>query len=167
MSQSRTTFQLIAASWLSMKPWVKNWLFFLNGVFIAAFAFLEDPAAKWILLAYTASGPLLTWIMVKQRGLTRLLGVAHLVPWVPLLVYIVLRLSSELAGPVVVFVVEPFLAGYLYLLLACLIVCLSLDAWDVIRYQRGERYVLGSSEAVRFGASRPSPARLPCEAAAR
>jgi hypothetical protein len=166
LSRSRTTFQQIAASWLSMKPWVKNWLFFLNGVFIAALAFLDDPAARWILLAYAASGPLLAWFMVKQRGLTKLLGVAHLVPWVPLLIYIVLRLTSQLAGPVVAFSGEPFLAGYLCLLLACLIVCLSLDAWDVNRYRRGERYVLGSPEAVRLGASRPSPERLPCEAAA-
>jgi len=166
MPQSRTTFQHIAASWLSMKPWVKNWLFFLNGIFIAAFAFLEDPAAKWILLAYVASGPLLAWLMIKQRGLTRLLGIAHLVPWIPLLVYIVLRLTSELAGHIVTFAAAPLFAGYLYLLLACLIVCLSLDVRDVVRYGRGERYVLGSPEAVRVGASRPSPKRLPCEAAA-
>ncbi len=164
MSRPRTTFQRIAASWLSMKPWVKTWLFFLNAVFLSAFAFPEDPAPQWILLAYAASGPLLVWIMGKQRGLSRLLGVAHLVPWVPLLIYLVLRLTSNVAGPTVSFTVVPFLAGYLYLLLACLVVCLSLDAWDVVRYVRGERYVLGSPDAVRAGASRPSPERLSCEA---
>jgi hypothetical protein len=163
MSVSRTTFQHVAASWLSLKPWVKWWLFFLNAVFLAALAFVADPAARWILLAYAASGPLLAWLMVRQRGLTRLLGVAHLVPWVPLLAYIVLRLSSELVGPVVTFVAEPFFAGYLYILLACLVVCLVLDAWDVVRYHAGERYVLGSPEAVRRGASRPGPTRLPSE----
>lgn len=166
MSQSRTTFQHIAASWLSMKPWVKNWLFFLNTVFIVAFAFPEDPAAKWILLAYVASGPLLALFMIKQRGLTRLLGIAHLVPWVPLMIYIVLRLTSDVAGPIVSFAAAPLFAGYLYLLLACLVVCLSLDAWDMVRYLRGERYVLGSPEAVRVGASRLSPERLPCETSA-
>ncbi len=166
MSNSRSTFQHIAASWLSMKSWMKNWLFFLNAVFITAFAFLDDPVAKWILLAYAASSPLLAWLMVKQRGLTRLLGIAHLVPWIPLLAYIVLRLSSEIAGPIVTLTASPVLAGYLYLLLGCLVVCLALDAWDVVRYLRGERYVLGTPEAVRHGASRPSPERLPCENAA-
>lgn len=166
MSQSRTTFQHIIASWLSTKTWVKNWLFFLNAIFLVAFAFLEDPAAKWILLAYVTSGPLLAWFMVKQRGLTRLLGAAHLVPWVPLLIYIVLRLTSDVTGPMVSFATVPFFAGYLYFLLACLAVCLLLDAWDVVRYLRGEHYVLGSPEAVRAGASRPSPERLPCEAQA-
>lgn len=165
MAPSRTTLQCIAASWLSMKPWVKYWLWFLNGVFLAAFAFLDDPAATWILLAYVMSGPLLVWVMVTQRGLTRLLGVAHLVPWVPLLGYVALRLCCNLAGPVVSLAADPLFAGYLYLLVVCLVVCLSLDAWDLVRYRRGERYVLGSPEAVRLGASGPSPARLPCEAA--
>jgi hypothetical protein len=163
MAQSRTMFQYIFASWVSMKPWVKNWLFFLNIVFIAAFAFLEDPAAQWILFAYVTSGPLLVWLMIKQRGLTRLLGIAHLVPWVPLLVYIVLRLTSDVSGAMVSFTTAPLLCAYLHVLLACLVVCLSLDAWDVVRYLRGERYVLGSSDAVRAGASRPSPKCLPCE----
>lgn len=172
MSQPRTTFQQIIASWLSLKPWVRNWLFFLNAVFLAAFAFREDPAARWILRAYVASAPLLLWFMVRQRGLTRLLGVAHLVPWIvahlvpwiPLLLYIVLRLTSGIAGPIVRFGAQPLFAGYLSVLLACLVVCLSLDAWDVVRYGRGERYVLGSPEAVRYGASRASPTHLPCEA---
>lgn len=166
MAPSRTTLQCIVASWLSMKQWVKSWLLFLNGVFLAAFAFLADPAATWILLAYAMSGPLLVWVMIAQRGLTRLLGIAHLVPWVPLLGYITLRLCSNVAGPVVTLAVDPLFAGYLYLLVVCVAVCLSLDVWDLVRYRRGERYVLGSPEAVRLGASGPSPARLPCEAAA-
>ncbi len=166
MSQSRTIFQHIFASWLSMKPWVKNWLFFLNIVFIAASAFLEEPAAKWILFAYVSSGPLLVWFMIKQRGLSRILGIAHLVPWIPLLIYIVLRLTSDIVGSTISFTTAPFFCAYLHFLLACLVVCLSLDAWDVVRYVRGERYVLGSLEAVRAGASRPSPERLPCETTA-
>jgi hypothetical protein len=166
MPQSRTIFQHIFASWLSMKPWVKNWLFFLNAVFIAASAFLEEPAAKWILFAYVTSGLLLVGFIIKQRGLTRILGIAHLVPWVPLLIYIVLRLTSGIAGPIISFTTAPLFCAYLHCLLTCLIVCLSLDAWDVVRYLRGERYVLGSLEAFRAGASRLSPKRLPCETTA-
>lgn len=147
-----------------MKLWVKSWLFLLNAVFLAAFAFTNDPAATWILVGYVASGPLLAWIMIRQRGLTRLLGVAHLIPWTPLLLYLILRVCSDIAGPLVSMSTSPALATYLYVLLACLLVCLALDTWDVIRYLRGERYVLGSPEAVRLRASRPSPTRLPCEA---
>lgn len=147
-----------------MKPWVKSWLFLLNAIFLAAFAFTDDPAATWILVGYVASGPLLAWIMIRQRGLTRLLGVAHLIPWTPLLIYLILRVCSDIAGPIVSISTNPVLATYLYVLLVCLLVCLALDTWDVIRYSHGERYVLGSSEAVRFRASRPCPTRLPCEA---
>lgn len=142
---------------MSMKTWVKGWLFFLNGVFLLAFAFLEDPAAKWILAAYVASGPLLAWFMVQQRGLTKLLGLAHLLPWIPLLVYLTLRVSSNVAGPLVSVSVAPAFAVYLYVMLACLALCLSLDVWDAVRYLRGERYVLGSFEAARAGASRARP----------
>lgn len=147
-----------------MKRWVKIWLFLLDAVFLAALGFSHDPAATWILVSYVASGPLLLWMMVLQRGLTRLLGLAHLIPWVPLLLYLVLRVSSEVAGPFVSVQTKPAFATYLYVLLTCLIFCLSLDTWDVIRYIRGERYVLGSPEAVRHRASGPSPTRLPCEA---
>ncbi len=48
---------------------------------------------------------------------------------------------------------ESFLAGYLYILLACLIVCLVLDVLDVVRYHAGEGYVLGSPG----GPPRPDP----------
>ena len=164
MPPTRTTFQEIVASWLSMKQWVKMWLFLLNAVFLAALGFTHDPAATWILVGYVASGPLLLWMMVQQRGLTRLLGLAHLIPWVPLLLYVVLRVCSDVTGPLVLFQTQPIFATYLYVLLVCLVFCLSLDTWDVIRYIRGERYVLGSPEAVRRRAFRPSPTRLPCEA---
>jgi hypothetical protein len=81
---SMSTLSAIGASWLSMKLWVKIWLFFLNFVFIAALAFLsDDPAVIWILISYVGSGSYLLAFMVPQRGLSRLLGLAHIVPWTP------------------------------------------------------------------------------------
>ncbi|MEW5864100.1 MAG: YiiD C-terminal domain-containing protein [Pseudomonadota bacterium] len=159
----------IARSWLSMKRWVKAWLFFLNAVFLAALAFLDRPEGRWILIAYVASGPLLLAIAWRQRGLTRILGVAHLLPWLPLLVYVAYALilgEVRLQG-------EPWLYGYLVVLAATLVLCLSLDAWDVLRWLRGERFVLGSDEAFRRGASAlappepPSPRRWAGETAKR
>jgi hypothetical protein len=143
----------IGRSWLSMKTWVKIWLFFLNAVFLAAFAFPHDPLSFWTLLAYGVSGPLLMVMMRAQRGLTRLLGAAHLVPWTPLVVYLGLRLESSAAGPRVDASAEPALFTYVCLLLASVGICLALDAWDVVRWMRGERFVLGSREAFDAGAS--------------
>jgi hypothetical protein len=45
MQNSPSIFQEIIGSWMSMKTWVKTWLFFLNGIFIAAAAFPADPAS--------------------------------------------------------------------------------------------------------------------------
>lgn len=147
----------IGRSWLAMKTWVKVWLFYLNAVFLAALALVDRPLGRWALVAYLASGPLLLAMMVRQRGLTRLLGLAHLLPWIPLTVYLSGRLACDWFGPRLRFAADPWAAGYAALLLASVTICLAFDAADVVRWLRGERYVLGSPEAVRRGASKPAP----------
>lgn len=143
----------IGASWMAMKLWVKVWLFALNGIFLAAIAFWPEPAAKLTLAAYVATGPLLFAYMAVQRGLTRVLGVAHLAPWVPLAGYLVMRLTGEGAGPRVTFGDAPGLFVYVLALLGMVGVCLAFDVYDVIRWFRGERYRLGSPTAAALGAS--------------
>lgn len=143
----------IAASWLSMKPWVKYWLFGLNGLFLLALAFWPDPLARYTLAAYVASGPWLVAIMIPQRGLTRLLGLAHLVPWIPLLAYLVLRLGSDVVGPQLSLAAVPLQWSYAVALLSIMGTCLAIDIADVWRWHRGERYRLGSVNAVRARAS--------------
>ena len=143
----------IAASWGSMKPWVKYWLFALNAVFLAAAFILPDPLARYTLMAYAASGPWLLAIMLYQRGLTRLLGIAHLVPWLPLLVYLAARLTSNIAGTQITFAATPVQWTYAAVLLCVLGGCLAVDAVDVWRWIRGERYRLGSVKAQAAGAS--------------
>lgn len=143
----------IAASWLSMKPWVKYWLFGVNAAFWLALAVWPDTLARYTLAAYVAAGPWLLAFMVHQRGLTRLLGVAHLIAWLPLLAYLVLRMSSDVVGPQLSFAATPLQWSYAASL--CLIVgaCLAIDMVDVWRWYRGERYRLGSINAARAGAS--------------
>jgi len=155
-TKAMSPWREVARSWLAMKTWVKVWLFFLNFVFLAAFAF-DDPLATWTLVAYFGAGVLLFPIMYVQRGLTRLLGVAHLVPWIPLLVYLELRLATDWAGPRIEWAGDPLFFGWAWLLWVSLIVCLGFDAYDLVRWRRGERFLLGSPEAVRAGASRPAP----------
>lgn len=146
-------WRAIGASWMAMKTGVKVWLFFLNGIFLLACFFLHRPSAQWILLGYLASGPLLLGFMVYQRGLTRLLGLAHLIPWIPLGIYLVLRLTTGAAGPRLTFGRAPVYTGYVVVLLAAMGICLVLDVIDVVRWWRGERYVLGSPRAAEVGAS--------------
>jgi len=140
-------------SWRSMKTWVKVWLFVLNAIFLLALAFPLQPLTRWVLLAYVASGPLLLGMMVWQRGLTRLLGLAHLVPWTPLVVYLVLRLTGDALGPQLRLDTHGNLYLWVLVLLAAVTVCLALDIYELLRWLRGERFVLGSPEAARRGAS--------------
>ncbi len=153
MTGRPAVWKRIGRSWLGMKTWVKVWLFFLNGVFLAAFAFAHDPVAFWTLTAYGASGPLLLVMMRVQGGLTRLLGIAHLIPWLPLVAYLIVRLSTSAFGPQIAAATDPTLFAYVAVLLASVGVCLGFDLWDTGRWLAGERFILGSREAYEAGAS--------------
>lgn len=142
----------IGASWQSMHRWVKLWLFALNVLFLGAIAFLPETLARITLAAYVTSGPLLAVTVIWQRGLTRVLGLAHLIPWVPLAVYLALRLTSDLAGPIIAWESSPVLFSYAAILLSALTICLALDIYDCWRWWRGERYRLGSRNSARIGA---------------
>jgi hypothetical protein len=144
----------IGRSWLALKTWVKVWLLVLNLVFLFALQLPRSPLRAWVVYSYLAAGICLLPIMVRQRGLTRLLGVGHLVPWLPLLAYLVLRVSSALAGPQLTLANAPLEFAYVVVLLDALVVCLTFDVYDVYRYARGERFVMGSREAAAAGASR-------------
>lgn len=115
-----------------MPLWVKLWLCVLNGVFLAAFAFWPAPIATLTLLSYIASGPLLLGMAAAQGGLTRALGITHLVAFTPLLVWLLPQ--AGINGPE---------AHYALSLSVSLIVCLGFDLSDLIRYLRGERQPLG------------------------
>ncbi len=142
-------WKVIGLSWLSLKTWVKAWLFFLNIVFILSLFFWDRAEIPWVLSAYASSGPLLLLIAYYQRGLTRLIGIAHIIPWIPLVIYIVLSLSHLLPA----WSTDPYYVLYLLLLLDVLIICLSFDLYDIYRWYKGHRYVMGSKEAHRNGAS--------------
>jgi hypothetical protein len=136
-----------------MKTWIKIWLFLLNSLFLVAIFFLPEPTARLTLTAYVASGPLLAAMMIWQRGLTRLLGLAHLIPWLPLAGYIALRLTSDVAGPMITRVAAPTLYSYLVVLLIAIVICLVLDLYDWWRWWRGERFRLGAASAAGADAS--------------
>ncbi|MEP5727911.1 MAG: hypothetical protein ABJL67_00915 [Sulfitobacter sp.] len=118
-------------SWMAFPLWVKIWLVFLNGVFLAAFAFLPDRSATIILVAYVATGPLLAGQVGYDAGLRRILAVAHLVPWIPLLAWLL---------------VVPDGSPYTTLLSATVAICLAFDINDLWLFLKGDRAVLGASQ---------------------
>lgn len=146
----------IGHSWMALKTWVKVWLFFLNAVLLAAIAFIPDPLALATLASLPVTLVLLLAFALRMGGLNRLMGLGHLIPWLPLLGYLGLRLIGDRAGPRIDPAAEPALFAWAAVLGASLAVCLALDAWDVMRWLRGERYVLGTRQAYMAGASKLS-----------
>jgi hypothetical protein len=131
----------IGQSWVAMPGWVKVWLFALNAVFLAAFAFVPSDMSRIALIAYAATGPLLLAFVFRDGGLTRRAGIGHLIPWVPLLVWLVVRLMQ--GG------LSPAETAYGILLAVMVAICLGFDLYDLARWQRGARDTLGQSEGAR------------------
>ncbi len=127
----------IGRSWLSLPLWVKIWLFALNAVFLLSPIFLPWEAARIVLISYVASGPLLGAFAVFEGGLARSMGLAHLVPWVPMLVWLAIwNSNSDLHG---------LTLGYATLLAAMTAICLAFDVYDVWRWVRGDRAIISPS----------------------
>ncbi len=147
VSEEHTTvFNDVVVSWMALDLWIKVWLILLNLVFLGAIAFVgQDEFAVWTLLLYVLTGPFLTIFMVQQRGLSRLLGLAHILPWSPLFVYLVFRMTASTAlGAEISYSATPLLWSYVVVLLVTIGICLGFDYWDVIRWFKGERYIAGA-----------------------
>lgn len=148
----------IGFSWISLKTWVKIWLFALNAVFLVAFFYWPTEFSQVTLAAYFATAPILFALMIVQRGLTRLLGIAHLIPWIPLLAYIGLRLSGDYAGSRITYQEDASLFSYAIVLFGFVAVCLAFDVYDFARWMRGDRARIGS--AIELASRQPHEATI-------
>lgn len=141
---SLATHIALFRSWKSLKPWVQIWLWFLNGLFWCALLWLDKTEARFALLAYVAVLPVGLAIIVPQRGLTRLSGLMHL-PFLALVIWLAPQVLSFQQGGLY--------GAWLQALFWANVVCVAFDAVDVIRWIKGERYRLGTPQAVAAGAS--------------
>lgn len=135
----REHWRSIGRSWLSLPIWVKVWLFTLNAVFLLSPAFLPWNVASVVLIAYLASGPLLVGFVVVEGGLTRAMGLAHLVPWTPMLAWLVVWIAVGAADSIAV--------GYAAMLAAMTAICLAFDIYDLWRWGRGDRGIIATSSS--------------------
>lgn len=124
----------IGSSWMALPLWVKIWLFALNAAFLLAPIFFPWEAARIVLIAYVASGPLLGAFAVFEGGLTRAIGLAHLVPWVPMLLWLTIWIGSSEAHGLAL--------GYAVFVAAMTAICLVFDVYDLWRWVRGERAII-------------------------
>ena len=106
------------------------WLMLLLGAnLIAPMFFLNTVEAQVTLAAFLVSITLMT-VLTARFGFTRILGLGHIL-WIPLLVFLLLRLSSIPA--------DDTFGIWIRVLLILNGISLLIDARDVVRYIAGDR----------------------------
>ncbi|WP_321488698.1 hypothetical protein [uncultured Hyphomonas sp.] len=113
--------------------WVQHWLdvmVIVLGVFGAAFSFVRVEA-RWVLAGFLAGAATMLGLY-SQIGYSRLLGLAHVIFWTPVLVYLLRRHAHWRVGAT--------LSGkWIVLAVMILTISLAFDYTDVIRWILGER----------------------------
>lgn len=126
-----TLDQAIATS----PAWVQTWVMWIQIVLFASLATFLIWRATWkdaaiLVVANIAMFATMIWLY-SQVGFVRLLGLPHIIFWVPLVVYFVMRLRSGVMPTI------PRIATLF--LLSTLVISLAFDFADVARWLMGER----------------------------
>jgi hypothetical protein len=133
---SRDHGRRIVRSWLALPLWVKLWLFALNAIFLVALVFVPSTMARVVLISYVASGPVLLAFAFYGGGLSRIMGIGHLLPWTPMLIWLPFHMADGALGPDA--------RAYAGALIPVCAACLAFDVFDVWRWCRGERGIIGA-----------------------
>ena len=117
--------------------WVGIWMNWMLIVNAAALLFvIWKVEVRWAIIAMIGNVVLMGWLF-DQVGYTRLLGLAHIVFWTPLAIYLWRRLPHVPMN-------TRFGYGiYLRVLLATVFVSLCFDYVDVARYLLGDHQPMG------------------------
>lgn len=138
MTTTRHSHQnLIAEIWQSFRSlpgWVQIWVaFLLVPVNMASLFFIAEPMGLWIAaLANVAMLPNI-WVMIHDRGLSKLMAIPHIIPWTLLVALLVF------ARPMATGLYD----AYLWVLLAVNVVSLFFDYPDAVKWLTGDRAVAG------------------------
>ncbi len=126
----------IARSFFSLPRWVVVWvLLVLIPVNTASFAVLDTPTGQWAAVAWIFVIAVNTGTLFYFGGVSKSMSLPHLAAWVPLEIYLLVRLAGgemETAG-------TEF--RYAVLLVAINGISLVFDVYDSYRWLRGEREV--------------------------
>lgn len=110
--------------------WLQAWMAWMAGVNTASVLYLRRVEARWVLGAFIGNAVLMNLIF-ELYGYNRLLGLAHVIGWTPLLVYLARR-WPELPR-------EGGFWIWIRALFATNALSLAVDYVDVARYALGNR----------------------------
>jgi len=127
-------------SYRSLPLWVQVWV---GGILVpvnaAAFVLTNTPSGYWAAWAAVFVVATNVPIMWKEQGMSKLMSLPHLVAWIPLHAFLLLRLTGTVGA-------QPLSHPELMLAAALLMVngiSLVFDTLDSFKWWRGDRQVPG------------------------
>lgn len=130
VSFMRSVFELFGIVLVRFRPVQRIWGAWLVAVNAAGLFFIMHFEAQ-VALGAVGVAVLAQALIYQRTRFIRLLGVTHMI-WVPMLAWMALRLPTFPEGEVAFHV-------WLITLIATNAVSLAIDAWDAMRFIRGER----------------------------
>ena len=109
--------------------WLKLWIFWMVFLNSASILFVRRPEGRWALAAWLANLFTMNWLF-EEFGYTRILGLAHVLWWTPLVVYLFRRRASFGEGT---------FGGWARWLAITNAASLAIDTLDVARWALGDR----------------------------
>ncbi len=126
-SAAQTLLQAIMMQPLWLQGWI-GWMVLVNVA--GGLIFIRRPEAKWVLIAMAGNVLFMNWLFA-EFGYQRILGLAHVVFWTPLLIYLWMRRQN--------WGLQTTAGKWLAVLFATNLTSLAVDYIDVARYLAGER----------------------------
>ena len=113
--------------------WVYYWVNFMGLLFMLSVPFaFKNKQARVILLAALVAAPIIMMALYAKFGYERILGLGHILAWMPALYYLY-KTKSEWRGN------TGIISKWLTLTITVMFISLAFDVTDVIRYVLGSR----------------------------
>ncbi|PIW27812.1 MAG: hypothetical protein COW30_09130 [Rhodospirillales bacterium CG15_BIG_FIL_POST_REV_8_21_14_020_66_15] len=110
-------------------PWVTVWVMWMGLINLLCLAFIRHVEARWVLASMAGA-----WIMIEYLfqtyGYTRILGLAHVVFWTPVVIYLWRRRRG--------FDTSTVYGKWLWAVMATDLTSLAIDYVDVVRFFMGD-----------------------------
>ncbi|KCZ87347.1 hypothetical protein [Hyphomonas johnsonii] len=125
-------FSAFDAEVATQPQWIQVWLKILVGVLALSvpFSFVRIEA-RWTLLGLVL-GVAGVMSLYSQFGYSRVLGFGHIIPWTPLVAYLLLRRAHWRVR-------ETWAGKWIVTAVSVLLISLAFDYVDVIRWLAGDR----------------------------